>query len=253
MIAVHVHFWTFVFQTVNFLVLVWVLRRLLYRPIARIIARRQQEIADSLDKAEADRAAAAGAHAALAKREAEVGVERERVIETGHQQAEADRTVLLADAQRKAEQTHEASRAQVEHERAAAVLALRAGAADLGVSVAERLLASVGSDGANAPLLDQALAAVGKLDAREKALLAAECRSGSILRIVTAAALSGDRRAVCKATLGTVLGVEPGVEFGEDPALIAGAEIHLPHAIVRQSWRDQLARIRRELDADDPG
>jgi F-type H+-transporting ATPase subunit b len=247
----HAHLWTFVFQTVNFLVLVWVLRRLLYRPIARVIAQRQQEIGESLGKAEADRAAAGSANAELATRQAEAGVECNRIIEAGRRQAEADRTVLLADAQQKADRTNEAGRIEVEHERAAATLALRAGAADLGVSVAERLLASVGVDDATTPLLDQALAVLGQLDPRERERLASECRNGSILRIVTAAILPGDRRAVCQAKLSSVLGVQPGVEFGEDPALIAGAEIHLPHAIVRQSWRDQLGRIRRELDADD--
>ena len=253
MTTVHAHLWTFVFQSINFLVLIWVLRRLLYRPIKLVIERRQQEIAASLAKGEADRTAAAAERADLAKRVAEADAERQRIIESGRRQVEADRTALLADAQRTAEENETTARAEIEHERATAVLGLRAGAADLAVSVAERLLSGIGPIGATAPLLDQALAAVGSLDPREKNRIVAELRAGQRLQIVTATALSNDRRAACKATLLTVLGVEAKVDFAEDLALLAGAEIHLPSAIVRQNWRDQLGRIRRELDANDAG
>jgi F-type H+-transporting ATPase subunit b len=247
--TVHAHLWTFVFQIINFLVLIWVLRRLLYRPIKLVIERRQQEIAATLAKGQADRTAAATERADLAKREAGAEVERQRVIETGRQQVEADRTAFLAEVQRTAGEKETTARAEIEHERATAVSALRAGAADLAVSVAERLLSGIGPVDATPPLLDQALAAVGSLDPREKDRIVAELRAGQRLQIVTATSLSEDRRAACKATLLTVLGVEAEVDFAEDLALLAGAEIHLPSAIVRQNWRDQLGRIRKELDA----
>jgi F-type H+-transporting ATPase subunit b len=251
--TVRTHLWTFVFQTINFLVLVWVLRRLLYRPIKLVIARRQQEIAASLAKGEADRTAVATERAELAKREAEAELERQRVVETGRQQVEAERTAFLAEIQKTAGEKEATARAALERERTAAVSALRAGAADLAVSLAERLLSGIGSMGTTLPLLDQALAALGGLDPREKDRIAVDLRGGQRLRVVTATPLPDDRRAACKASLRTVLGIDANVDFEEDLALLAGAEIHLPSAVIRQNWRDQLVRVRKELDANVAG
>lgn len=43
---------TFFIEIINFLILLWVLKRLFYAPITRVISQRRQEIQDSLDKAE---------------------------------------------------------------------------------------------------------------------------------------------------------------------------------------------------------
>lgn len=43
---------TFFIEIINFLILVWVLKRLFYAPITRVISKRKKEIQDSLDKAE---------------------------------------------------------------------------------------------------------------------------------------------------------------------------------------------------------
>ena len=42
---------TFFIEIVNFLILVWILKRLLYVPIKKAIKLRQQSIQESLDKA----------------------------------------------------------------------------------------------------------------------------------------------------------------------------------------------------------
>ena len=47
--------WTFLIQGVNFLVLVWLLQRFLYKPVAEVIARRRE------DTEAAERKAAAAA------------------------------------------------------------------------------------------------------------------------------------------------------------------------------------------------
>lgn len=43
---------TFFIEIINFLILLWVLKRLFYTPITKVISQRKQEIQDSLDKAE---------------------------------------------------------------------------------------------------------------------------------------------------------------------------------------------------------
>jgi F-type H+-transporting ATPase subunit b len=47
------------------------------------------------------------------------------------------------------------------------------------------------------------------------------------------------------------LGSELPCELRTDPALIAGIELHSRNAIVRNSWRGDLDRIRQELDREE--
>jgi F-type H+-transporting ATPase subunit b len=56
-----IDWWTLGLQTVNVLVLVWILARFLFKPVAKIIAERQEAAQDALDEAEAARAEAQAA------------------------------------------------------------------------------------------------------------------------------------------------------------------------------------------------
>ena len=52
--------WTLGLQTFNVVILVWLLARFLFKPVARIVAARQQEAGRLLDEAAASKAAAEG-------------------------------------------------------------------------------------------------------------------------------------------------------------------------------------------------
>ena len=68
--------------------------------------------------------------------------------------------------------------------------------------------------------------------------------------VVTAAPLSKDEMEHVRDTLNAALGLELSFRFRVDPALIAGVELRSPNTIVRNSWRADLDRIRKELDGD---
>jgi len=47
--------WTFALQAANFLILVWLLRRFLFKPVGAIVARRKEEIARAMAEASAEK------------------------------------------------------------------------------------------------------------------------------------------------------------------------------------------------------
>ncbi len=94
--------WTFLFEVVNFLVLVYVLQRLFYRPLHEAIDRRREANA----KAQAD-AQKAGQEAAALKQQlntrlAALDQERQELIRAAREQTEADRKATIAEAERAA-------------------------------------------------------------------------------------------------------------------------------------------------------
>ena len=153
--AQHVHFFThceagmefdwltFGFEIVNFLVLVWLLHRLLYRPVLAMIQRRRDEIAAAARAAEAQQAEAeqrkaeydrrledwAGERAG-ARRELDEELERERQRRLQALEAE------LADRRRREETlaSRQAGQAREAAERAALALAGRFAARLLGAA-----------------------------------------------------------------------------------------------------------------------
>ena len=95
-------------QILNFLVLLWLLKRYLYRPILDGIDAREREIADRLSQASDARTAAETADVDFRARAARLEGERDSVLEAGRDAAETERQTLLAQ-----------SREQLAHEHAA--------------------------------------------------------------------------------------------------------------------------------------
>jgi F-type H+-transporting ATPase subunit b len=241
----HAHLSTFLFQVVNFLVLVLVLRRWLYRPVLAMIERRQQETQAPLDAAATDRKAAADLRADADRLLAEARGARQTALDEAARESQARREELLADARRAADELAARGRAELAQERAGVESLLRARAADVAVAIAERLLATAGCPGVTLHLLDEAVAAIEAMDPRQRT--AAAGAAGLRVQVLSAAPLDTARQDEVTGRLRQALGGEVSVGFAEDPALIAGVEIHLPTAVVRQSWRDQLAEARRAL------
>ena len=94
-----VNVWTFLFEVVNFLVLVYVLRRLLYRPIHEAIDRRRE--ANEKAKADADKASkeAAALQTQLKEKIAALDQKRQDLLRTDREQAEAERKAMMAEAE----------------------------------------------------------------------------------------------------------------------------------------------------------
>jgi len=245
----HTHLATFIFQIVNFLILVGVLRYWLYRPVQAMIARRQREVEAPLAEAAAERARATELRAEVERQHLAAAGERDRFLLEAGRDAEARRDQLLTEARRAAEELVAAGQQALARERATAESKLQGQAVTLAVGLAARLLATSATEEATEHLLDEALRAVESMDrpgAREGAGPAA---APARVQVVTAVPVGAARRDAIATRLHRSLGEGLEVTFAEDPALVAGAEIHLPTAVVRQSWRDQLALARKELSA----
>lgn len=89
---------TVVAQIVNFLVLVWLLKRFLYRPILDGIDAREEEIAERMNEAAQIRAEAEAAEADYKAQIDSLRAGREGTLAEARKAAEAERETLLAEA-----------------------------------------------------------------------------------------------------------------------------------------------------------
>jgi F-type H+-transporting ATPase subunit b len=245
-----IDWWTLGLQAVNFLVLVWLLHRLLFRPVREVIAKRKAAAAAALDAATKAKADAEAAQARYEADRAQLARDNAAKLRDLHRQAEDERARIVAAAQAEAERIAQAGRAAIAGERAAAVGALRSEAAAIAAAIAGRLLREAGP----AATSDAFLAALEKrfhhASEEERDRLRRDLAQHGTLEVVTAAALSAADEARWRARLTELLGPVPTIGFAADPALIGGAELRFPHAVLGSNWRDQIERAKQAVSHD---
>ena len=103
-------------QIANFLVLVWLLRRFLYRPILDGIDAREAEITTRMQEAVLAKQKAQAAEQAHLDQVKALNAQKTDMAEAVHREAEAQRDALMADARARLEQDRAAWQAHIDEE-----------------------------------------------------------------------------------------------------------------------------------------
>ncbi|MHA7869006.1 MAG: F0F1 ATP synthase subunit delta [Salipiger thiooxidans] len=241
-----IDWWTLGLQTVNALVLIWILARFLFRPVSRILAERQEAAHAELDAAQAARAEAEAAREAAKAETASLAAARSDALARAQAEAAKERDRLIAEARTEAATLRDNAGHELARERDRQRHALSQEAGELAADIAARLMARLPETTRVAGFTEGLAEAVAGLPEATRARIGSE--GPVILRAVRP--LDPAESAELNAALARVLGTAPALTVETDPALIAGLELETPHAIVRNHLRADLDRIRAELTHD---
>ena len=97
-----IDWWTLGIQTVNVVILVWLLGRFFWRPVAAMIEQRRAAAQSMLAEAEAKQSEATTALAEIEQTRAGFAQEREAILAAAHEAAERARAALLEEAAKEA-------------------------------------------------------------------------------------------------------------------------------------------------------
>jgi len=131
---------TLLVQVVNFLILIVLLQRFLYKPLTQFLATRADGIKRSLEEAKAARDAAAKAQQEYEARIAATRREAAALRESAVREVEEERQRLLKVSRDEAARLLTEAKAQIEQEVKRAKAELRAEVVGLSLGVAERLI-----------------------------------------------------------------------------------------------------------------
>lgn len=239
---------TLALQTVNVVVLVWLLSRFLFRPVSDIIAKRQAAARKLIDDALRERDAAHAERERARAERASLAAARDDALKDALAQAAAERERLIAAARADAQALRDAARAQADADAVQRAKALDARATRLAIDIAAKLLARLPDSARVAGFVDGVAASLARLPADVRASLADE---DAQVRLVAPRALTAQEAAACRAAFAASVGrpLEPDVRV--DPALIAGLELESKYANVRNSLRQDLATIEAALLNED--
>jgi F-type H+-transporting ATPase subunit b len=242
-----IDWWTLGIQTVNVVILIWLLERFFWRPVAAMIEQRRAAAQKMLAEAELKRAEATDAMAEIDRTRAGFDREREAIIAAAHETAERARAEQLAAAAREAAAVSAAASAAIEQQRHATEKAWTERASRLAVEIAGRLVSRLDGPVVSAAFLDWLLREIRSLPPPVRSAAAAD---GVVLEAISACAIDpADQERYCK-SICDAFGADPQIIFKVDPALIAGLELRGPHLAVNNSWRADLSMILTDLDHD---
>ena len=244
----HIDWWTLALQTINVLILIWILGRFFFRPVADLVAKRREEAVRLIANADAARKEAEDLRAEATKLRAGIDAQRDRLIADARKAAEAEKASLLAQLSSELEQHRKDAAIAIERERTAMQRAVLDRANELSVQIARRLLGRFPASTAFSAFLDGLSGELSRLPIDSRNSLAASDPDHP-LEVAAAATLDDRQDARLREAINAALGGgKLPMQLVCDPNLIAGFEIRGRNIIVHNNWQADLAAIRKELD-----
>jgi F-type H+-transporting ATPase subunit b len=243
-----ISWWTLAIQCVNFLVLVWLLQRFLYKPVQNVIAERRRRNHELVAEADKKRSEAEDEKRHYGEALARIEQERKKVLAEAHASIEAERKKILEDAHRDGAALIQDSKKSVKEFQGEALEALKAQVGDLAVSIASKLLADLGKSVPNEVILARLEAAICEIPVADRRRIDEEiAESKGEVTVTTARALISEEQNTWKQRLEKIFDHDLHVTYKCDPNLLSGAVVRLQHTAIKANWSDQLEQARHAM------
>lgn len=252
-----IDWFTFGAQLLNFLVLVWLLRRFLYRPVAAAVDRREEGIRRRREEAEEERARAEALVGRCREELAELEAAREDRLREAEREAARLGRELEEEVREEAERSRRRWERSVQRQRDSLLAELRDRVAAHAVSTSRELLRRLADrelEGEVARALARRLGDLGPEATGE--LADAVRRAGGEARVVSRFELDEPDRDRLRGALRELIGEEVELVFEISPDAILGIELRAGDRKVGWSAGDRLDAAEREvaelLEAGEP-
>lgn len=222
-----VNVWTFLFQLVNFVVLVYVLWRLLYRPLHEAIDRRKAANAKAQAEAERARADAASLQQHLNEELTNLDRQREALLQQARERAEAERKTMIAETEQAIARRREETEQQLERARTEALEALRTEIVGSAVALADRCLSEAANSTLDEQLAQRLVETLQAIPPEQRERLRADWEPADRAVVEASAHVNGAILQHVQSTLDALAGRPVEVTVEPSPALRAGLRVRL--------------------------
>lgn len=158
---VGVNFWTMIFAWCNLLILYIVLKKILFKPIKKMIDSRQKEIDDMYSNAESAEAEADRLKGEYEEKISGAKEESEEILRTAQRRATLREEEIIKDAQIEASRILERAEEQIELERRRAVNEVKDEVSEMAISIAEAVIERDISEDEHKELIDSFIEKMG--------------------------------------------------------------------------------------------
>lgn len=243
-----IDWFTVVAQAINFLILVWLMKRYLYQPILKALDAREQRIAAELVDADAKKTEALAEREEFRRKNNEFDRQRDGLLSKVTNEAAAEHSRLFEEVRRDADGLRGKLQDKLSndyhnlHEEIA-----RKTQAEV-FAIARKTLSELSGASLEERMVEVFVRRLRELDGSERDRLAA-IAAQDIVTVRSAFELPQPQHAAIEETIKAVLGAKNPVRFEIVPNLIGGVELILHGQKVAWTISDHLASLEKELAA----
>jgi F-type H+-transporting ATPase subunit b len=156
-------FWTLLFQIINFIVLLFILKRVLYKPLKEIIEKRRNIIEKNISEAEKIKEEAMEMHAANQQEMEKLKELKRELTDKMKEEVEAEKGVILADAEKEAQKLIEKKQVLFDTEKRRLETELKSQALEIVETFCTRLLRDISNEDLHRALFTRLKAEIPRL------------------------------------------------------------------------------------------
>jgi len=236
-------------QALNFLILVWLMRRFLYKPILHAIDEREKRIATELANADAKKAEAQKEHEEFQYKNAEFDQQRAALLSKATDEAQAERQRLLDEARKAADALSAKRQETLRNDAHNLNQAISRRAQKEVFAIARKALTDLATTSLEERLGEVFTRRLREMDGEAKEGLGAALKTASDPAIVRSTFdVPAEQRAAIQNALNETFSAEIRVRFETAPDLISGIELTTNGHKVAWSIADYLASMEKGVD-----
>lgn len=250
---------TIVAQALNFLILVWLMKRFLYKPILHAIDEREKRVAAELADADAKKAEAQKERNEFKRKNEELDQQRAALLSKAADEAHAERQRLLEEARKAAAALSSKRQETLRNEEHNLLQAISRRTQQEVFAIARKALTDLATTSLEERLAEVFTRRLREMDGQAKAGLAEALKTASDPALVRSAFdLPAEQRAEIQNALNETFSAEIHVRFETAPDLISGIELTTNGQKVAWSIADYLASLEKGIgellkEKDKPG
>jgi F-type H+-transporting ATPase subunit b len=220
-------------QIFNFLLVAFILRALVWKPLVAALEARREKIAKGLEDARAAELARANAERDAQKYVDEQRVAAQKLVEEGRGRGDEQAKSILEEARREAEAIRVKARQDAEEERNAILNEVRAQVAQISIAAAERVIGQSLDENKSQAIVADFFSKVP----------ASAIHVGGDVEVTSAMPLSdGEKQAVASQTGAN------SIAFKVDPNILGGLVIRAGDKVVDGSVRSNLGKLAASMN-----
>jgi F-type H+-transporting ATPase subunit b len=246
---VQINWFTFAAQIVNFLILIWLLKRFLYGPIVSAMDRREEKIRQRLESAEEkEREARRKSEALAAEREA-FDEQREQLLAEAREEIDRQKKEWMAEARAEVERQERRWREAVHQQQSSFLEELRDRAAGQLVHAAERIVGDLAGESLGQQVLETFIHRLETLDEERLAAMQGAISSGeeSELLVSSSFEVPDPARDRLREVLRDHLNADVQLHYRPTSAMVLGIEVRVGGWKLAWSLDSYLASVEEDL------
>jgi F-type H+-transporting ATPase subunit b len=232
-------------QIVNFLVLVWLLKHFLYRPVLRAMDQREQRIVDRLGEAEEREQQAEEMVQRYQEKADELERRREDVLDETKEEADRQKNRLLDEAREEVAQTRANWQRQADQEKQEFLDNLGHHSAEVVQAIARHALQSLADAGLEERMVEVFIARLKSLDKDSRKTMA---QASGPVRVSSAFELESTLRSRLTRAIHEQLREGIEIDYQQSPELLCGIEIASGGQRVAWHLADYLDQLRERIE-----